>query len=78
MRPGTRRARDARNLYSEAITKMPENPGIPQLFRTIFNNAYLPYRDPETLRLFLKIIDEFNYDDSENLGDAFEYLLSVP
>ena len=33
---------------------MPENPGIPQLFRTIFNNAYLPYRDPETLRLFLK------------------------
>ena len=74
--PGTG-GHDARNLYSEAITKMPENPGIPQLFRTIFNNAYLPYRDPETLRLFLKIIDEFNYDDSENLGDAFEYLLSV-
>ena len=47
------------------------------MFRDIFNNAYLPYRDPETLRLFLKIIDEFNYDDSENLGDAFEYLLSV-
>ena len=26
---------------------MPENPGIPLLFREIFNNAYLPYRDPE-------------------------------
>ena len=65
------------NLYAEAIAKMPENPGIPLLFRDIFKNAYLPYRDPETLRSFLKIIDEFSYDHSERLGDAFEYLLSV-
>ena len=65
------------NLYAESITKMPENPGIPSLFRDIFKNAYLPYRDPETLRAFLKIIDEFTYEHSERLGDAFEYLLSV-
>lgn len=65
------------NLYSESIAKMPENPGIPKLFRDIFKNAYLPYRDPETLRAFLKIIDDFEYDHSERLGDAFEYLLSV-
>ena len=65
------------NLYADAITRMPENPGVPQLFRDIFKNAFLPYRDPETLRAFLKIIDEFNYDHSERLGDAFEYLLSV-
>jgi type I restriction enzyme M protein len=65
------------NLYAEGITKMPENPGIPLLFRDIFKNAYLPYRDPETLKSFLKIIDEFRYDHSERLGDAFEYLLSV-
>jgi len=65
------------NLYSEAIASMPENPGIPALFRSIFKNAYLPYRDPETLKSFLKIIDEFEYDHSERLGDAFEYLLSV-
>ncbi|MFP5417954.1 MAG: N-6 DNA methylase [Gammaproteobacteria bacterium] len=64
-------------LYGEGIAKMPENPGIPPLFRDIFKNAYLPYRDPETLKAFLKIIDEFNYDHSERLGDAFEYLLSV-
>jgi type I restriction-modification system DNA methylase subunit len=64
-------------LYAEGITRMPENPGIPPLFRDIFKNAYLPYRDPETLKAFLKIIDEFNYDHSERLGDAFEYLLSV-
>ena len=65
------------NLYAEAITTMPENPGIPPLFREIFNNAYLPYRDPETLRAFLKVIDAFTYDHSERLGDGFEYLLSV-
>ena len=65
------------NLYAEAIAKMPENPGIPLLFRNIFKNAYLPYRDPETLKMFLKVIDEFSYDHSERLGDAFEYLLSV-
>lgn len=64
-------------LYGEAISKMPENAGIPALFRDIFKNAYLPYRDPETLKSFLKVIDEFEYDHSERLGDAFEYLLSV-
>jgi type I restriction enzyme M protein len=64
-------------LYGEGITKMTENPGVPPLFRDIFKNAYLPYRDPETLKAFLKIIDEFTYDHSERLGDAFEYLLSV-
>ena len=64
-------------LYGEGIAKMPENPGIPPLFRAIFKNAYLPYRDPATLRSFLKIINEFTYDHSERLGDAFEYLLLV-
>ncbi|BBB33008.1 type I restriction enzyme M protein [Thermotomaculum hydrothermale] len=65
------------NLYAEAITKMSHNPNLPELFRNIFKNAYLPYRDPETLKLFLKTINEFEYDHSERLGDAFEYLLSV-
>ena len=65
------------NRYAEAIYRMPENPGLPPLFRNIFSNAYLPYRDPETLREFLKVIDEFSYDDSESLGDAFESLLAA-
>jgi type I restriction enzyme M protein len=64
-------------LYGEAIQKMNHNPNIPQLFRDIFKNAYLPYRDPETLKMFLKVIGEFEYDHSEKLGDAFEYLLSI-
>jgi type I restriction enzyme M protein len=65
------------NLYSEAIQQMNFNDKIPQLFRDIFKNAYLPYRDPETLKSFLKVINDFEYDHSERLGDAFEYLLSV-
>lgn len=65
------------SLYSEAIESMEKNPNIPQLFRDIFKNAYLPYRSAETLKLFLKTIGEFEYTHSEKLGDAFEYLLSV-
>lgn len=68
---------DVLALYTEAIGKMNENPGVPPLFRDIFKNAYLPYRDPETLKGFLKEINYFSYDHSERLGDAFEYLLSV-
>ncbi|MFJ1472199.1 N-6 DNA methylase [Massilia orientalis] len=68
---------DTLNLYSEAVGKMTENTHLPTLFRDIFKNAYLPYRDPETLKAFLKEIDGFSYDHSERLGDAFEYLLSV-
>lgn len=63
-------------LYSEALEKIPTNPNIPEFFRSIFKNAYT-FRDPVTLRMFLKHIDVFEYSHSEKLGDAFEYLLSV-
>ena len=43
----------------------------------IFKNAYIPYKDAETLRLFLSQIDDFEYSkDSEQLGDAFEHILN--
>jgi len=64
-------------LYAEGLEKMDENKNIPRLFRDIFKGVFLPYRDPETLNLFLKEIDSFNYDHSERLGDEYEYLLSV-
>lgn len=64
-------------LYSDAVVKMSQNPHIPQLFRDIFKDAFLPYRNPETLTLFLKEINGFTYDHSEDLGNAFEYLLSI-
>ena len=65
------------DLYTEALVRMTQNPHLPQLFRDIFKNAFLPYRDPETLRLFLTEIDGFPLDHTEDLGDSYEYLLSI-
>ena len=70
-------AQDRLYLYAEGIDKMSINPDLPQLFRDILRGAYIPYRDPETLNMFLKEINEFSYSDSEDLGNAFEYLLSI-
>lgn len=64
-------------LYTEGIEKMAINPKLPQLFRDIFRGAYVPYRDPDTLNMFLKEVSDFSYDNSEDLGNAFEYLLSI-
>ncbi len=63
-------------LYSEAIVEMYTNENLPELFREIFKNSFLPFKDPSTLNMFLKEINEFHYSHSEKLGDAFEYLLS--
>lgn len=65
------------NLYTLALDKLPLTNSIPKLFRDIFKGAYLPFRDGQTLTLFLKEINEISYDNSENLGNAFEYLLSI-
>lgn len=67
---------DKVQLYSDAIENMYTNPTAPQLFREIFKNSFLPFKDPSTLNMFLKEINEFHYSHSEKLGDAFEYLLS--
>jgi len=65
------------DLYVQAITNMSKNPHIPQLFKDIFKGAALPYNDAQTLNLFLKEIEGFTFDHSEDLGDAYEYLLNV-
>jgi type I restriction enzyme M protein len=65
------------NLYSEALTKFSESKQLPELFRIIFKSAFLPYRSPETLGLFLKEISYFDYSHPEELGNAYEYLLSI-
>ena len=65
------------NMYGEALTKFSEAKQLPELFRTIFKAAFLPYRSPETLGLFLKEISYFDYSHPEELGNAYEYLLSI-
>ena len=63
-------------LYSDAIENLYNNPHAPSMFREIFKNSFLPFKDPSTLNMFLKEINEFQYSNSEKLGDAYEYLLS--
>ena len=54
------------------------HPTLPDTFREVFKNANVPYKDSETLTNFLKQINNnFDYTDSERLGDAYEYLLSL-
>ncbi|MFA5947049.1 MAG: N-6 DNA methylase [Patescibacteria group bacterium] len=65
------------NLYSEALLKFSEAKQLPELFRGIFKSAFLPYRSPEVLGLFLNEINYFDYSHSEELGNAYEYLLSI-
>jgi type I restriction enzyme M protein len=65
------------NLYGEALQRFSEARQLPELFRTIFRAAFLPYRSPETLGLFLKEISHFDYSHPEELGNAYEYLLSI-
>lgn len=65
------------NLYSEAVQRLSQNANLPQIFRDVFKDAFVPYRDPETLSLFLKEINWFDYHHSEELGNAYEYLLSI-
>src|SRR6056297_99519 len=65
------------NLYTQGIEKMQYNNNLPQLFRDMFKNAFVPFRNANTLNMFLKEINEFKYDHSEELGNAYEYLLSI-
>ena len=60
----------------EAISDA-KNQSIPDLFKSIFKNAFLKFRDAQVLKLFLDEINGFNYDHSEELGNAFEYMLDA-
>ncbi len=48
---------------------------LPALFRDIFRNSFLKFRDGRVLTLFLNEVNGFEYSHSEELGNAFEYLL---
>lgn len=76
MKPGLE-AHEQLELYRQAIQGMSKNPGLPPLFREIYQNAFLPFNSPSVLRLFLDEINKFNHGDSDDIGDAYEYLLSI-
>ena len=57
-------AQDRMNRYDEALRKFGTAKQLPPLFRTIFKEALLPFKSPETLNLFLSEITYFNYKNS--------------
>ena len=59
----------------EAIGNAKTSAHLPALFRDIFRNAFLKFRDGRILTLFLNEINGFAYTHSEELGNAFEFLL---
>lgn len=63
------------NVFTKGIEEIQKAAHIPLLFREIFKNTFLKFRDGRTLHLFLGVINGFSYDHSEELGNAFEYLL---
>ena len=71
-------AQERYNKYTEALEKFYTHPSLPQTFKDVFKNATVPFKEADILTMFLKEIDDgLSYEDSEQLGDAYEYLLSV-
>jgi len=68
---------DKANLYVEGIEELSKSKHLPELFKDIFKDAFLPFRDANTIAMFLNEINKFDYGHSEDLGNAFEYLLSI-
>ena len=64
-------------LYRAGLGALQESETMPAVFREIFKDAVVPFGDHRTLALFLSNMDRMVYDDSEKLGDAYEYLLKT-
>ena len=64
-------------LYRAGLNALQESDTMPTVFREIFKDAMVPYGDHRTLALFLNTMNGMEYDDSEKLGDAYEYLLKT-
>ena len=64
-------------LYRAGLNALQESESMPSVFHEIFRDAVVPYGDHRTLAMFLNIMNGMEYDDSEKLGDAYEYLLKT-
>ena len=76
--PQTVSAEQRMTLFAEGIEALghaQKATHLPGLFRDIFRNAFLKFRDGRILTMFLTEVNGFAYSHSEELGNAFEYLL---
>ena len=70
-------AQERYNKYTQGLEKFYINPKLPQTFKDVFKNASVPFKEADILTMFLQCINKLSYTDSEQLGDAYEYLLAV-
>lgn len=63
--------------YVEGLEKLSRAAHLPGLFQEIFKEAYVPFRDGRVITMFITEINKFDYTHSEELGNAYEYLLSI-
>ncbi len=68
-------ANEIQRLYTAGLTMLGSREDIPPAFQAIYQDAFIPYNDPIVLRDFLGIINKFNTDDTESIGDAYETML---
>jgi type I restriction enzyme M protein len=68
---------DRADKYIEGVQKLAQATHLPELFREIFKEAFVPFRDARVITLFISEINKFDYTHSEELGNAYEYLLSI-
>jgi type I restriction-modification system DNA methylase subunit/restriction endonuclease S subunit len=65
-----------RKLFFEGIATMQTAKHLPELFKTIFNKGNIPnISDNNVFKRLIDEINKFRYSHSEELGNAFEYLL---
>jgi type I restriction enzyme M protein len=64
-------------LFADGLEAIGKAEHLPALFRDIFRNSFLKFRDGRILTLFLNEVNGFAYSHSEELGNGFEYLLKT-
>ena len=64
-------------LYRRAVEGMAESDKLGAVFGEMMRGASSPFQNARVLQTFLHAIDELDCEHTENLGDAYEHLLSI-
>ena len=64
-------------LYRRAVEGMVESGKLGEVFGEMMRGASSPFQNARVLQTFLHAIDKLDCEHTENLGDAYEHLLSI-
>jgi len=68
---------DKLNIFKQGIGAIANEKSIEKLFRDIFSNIPSIIDDPKTFNDFFIVLDQISYENSEDLGAAYEHLLKI-